>query len=156
MDKESIYEFQKIDCNCNDCKFLIRDQARYNKSVEDHRRWQTNYFNTIRDNLYEKAKMWIKRGYPEKAEYVKNEADKMKFQFDKKECLIQYGSCGKDNNIYPLPKNITFIPNTCQLHTQNCFVHRKDNFCNCTEPSLQKRISDTAWECYNCGKEIKV
>lgn len=25
MDKESLYELQKIDCNCNNCKFMIRD-----------------------------------------------------------------------------------------------------------------------------------
>lgn len=29
MDKESIYELQKIDCNCNDCKFLQRDFVKY-------------------------------------------------------------------------------------------------------------------------------
>jgi len=25
MDKQSIIELQKIDCNCNDCKFMERD-----------------------------------------------------------------------------------------------------------------------------------
>lgn len=25
MDKESIIELQKIDCNCNDCKYFIRN-----------------------------------------------------------------------------------------------------------------------------------
>jgi hypothetical protein len=25
MDKDSIFELQKIDCNCNDCIFMIRD-----------------------------------------------------------------------------------------------------------------------------------
>ncbi len=25
MDKESILELQKLDCNCNDCVFMIRD-----------------------------------------------------------------------------------------------------------------------------------
>jgi hypothetical protein len=25
LDKESIFELQKIDCNCNDCKFMERD-----------------------------------------------------------------------------------------------------------------------------------
>ena len=29
MDKESIIELQKIDCNCNDCKFLERDFEKY-------------------------------------------------------------------------------------------------------------------------------
>ena len=55
MDKESIIELQKIDCNCNDCKFMERDLERFNKSLDDHHRWQLNYFNTIRNNLYKKA-----------------------------------------------------------------------------------------------------
>ncbi len=25
MDKESIFELQKIDCNCNDCIYMVRD-----------------------------------------------------------------------------------------------------------------------------------
>ena len=25
MNKESLIELQKIDCNCNDCKFFVRD-----------------------------------------------------------------------------------------------------------------------------------
>lgn len=25
MDKESIYELQKIDCNCNNCGYFVRD-----------------------------------------------------------------------------------------------------------------------------------
>jgi hypothetical protein len=29
MDKESIILLQKIDCNCNDCKFMIRDFDKY-------------------------------------------------------------------------------------------------------------------------------
>jgi hypothetical protein len=33
---------------------------------------------------------------------------------------LQFGFCKK------LKKDISFIPNTCQIHTQNCFTHRKD------------------------------
>lgn len=29
MDKESIYLLQKLDCNCNDCGFMIRDFEGY-------------------------------------------------------------------------------------------------------------------------------
>ncbi len=29
MTKESIIELQKIDCNCNDCKHLVRDFEKY-------------------------------------------------------------------------------------------------------------------------------
>ena len=29
MTKESIIELQKVDCNCNDCKHMVRDIERY-------------------------------------------------------------------------------------------------------------------------------
>ncbi|MFA5299885.1 MAG: hypothetical protein WC389_17000 [Lutibacter sp.] len=29
MDKQSITELQKIDCNCNDCKSMVRDLEKY-------------------------------------------------------------------------------------------------------------------------------
>ena len=47
------------------------------------------------------------------------EANKMKFQFDKKEIAINYGSCEK------FEKPVSFIPNTIQLDTQQCFKNRK-------------------------------
>lgn len=28
MDKESIAELKRIDCNCSDCKFMVRDQQK--------------------------------------------------------------------------------------------------------------------------------
>lgn len=98
---------------------MIRDVDRFKKSLDDHHRWQLDYFNTIRDNLYKKAADWKRRGYPEKEEFVKREADKMKFQFDKKEATINYGNCTKFN------KQVSFIPNTYQLDTQECFIHRR-------------------------------
>lgn len=30
MTKGSIIELQKIDCNCNDCRFMVRDMGKYN------------------------------------------------------------------------------------------------------------------------------
>lgn len=119
MDKESRYELQLIDCNCNDCKFMERDLERFKKSLDDHHRWQLNHFNIIRNNLYKKAEDWKRRGFPEKYEIVKREADKLKFQFDKKEAMINYGKCLRFN------KAVSFIPNTCQLETQECFEHRR-------------------------------
>lgn len=46
-------------------------------------------------------------------------ANKMIFQFEKK-FLLNYGNCSKLN------KQVSFIPNICQLETQSCFLHRKD------------------------------
>ena len=121
MDKESIYELQKIDCSCNDCIFLERNNEEFKASLERHHKWQLDYFNTLKNNLIKKAKWWknIKNDL-EKWDNLLTEAEKMKFQFDKKEAMINYGNCSKLN------KAIQFIANTCQLDTQDCFKHRKD------------------------------
>jgi len=37
MDKESIYERQLIDCNCNDCIFMSRDKAKLNKHIDSYK-----------------------------------------------------------------------------------------------------------------------
>jgi hypothetical protein len=75
MDKESIYELQKIDCNCNNCFFFNRDIEK-----------------THSKNKNEKI--------------IANK--------------IHYGHCVKLN------KQVGEIANIALLHTQNCFVHRKD------------------------------
>jgi hypothetical protein len=33
---------------------------------------------------------------------------------------VNYGNCSK------LDKPVSFIPNTCQIETQNCFKHRRE------------------------------
>jgi hypothetical protein len=72
------YELQLIDCNCNDCKHMIRDFAKQIFHKE-------HYAGTgITDRL-------------------------------------QFGHCSK------FDKGVSFIPVTCQLETQTCFEHRKDN-----------------------------
>lgn len=119
MDRESLIEFQKIDCNCNDCIYMERDQKRFKESLEDHKRWQLDYFNVIKNNLLKKADWWKEKKEFEKAESVRIQADKMHFQFNKKEATINYGYCTSLN------KKISFIPNVCQLDTQNCFKHRR-------------------------------
>lgn len=45
MDKESRYQLQLIDCNCNDCKFMERDFSK----LEEHKK---SYAGTgLMDNL---------------------------------------------------------------------------------------------------------
>ncbi len=36
-DKESVYERQLIDCNCNDCKHMIRDHEKLNKHRDSYK-----------------------------------------------------------------------------------------------------------------------
>ncbi len=119
MDKTSTIELQKIDCNCNDCTFMNRDLERFKKSLDDHHRWQLDYFNAVRNNLYQKAESWISLGFPEKSEPLKIEADRMKFQFNRKEASINYGDC------VIFIEKVSFIPNVLQLDTQECFIHRR-------------------------------
>jgi hypothetical protein len=75
MDKQSIYELQKLDCNCNNCAFFVRD---IQKTKEQNRNEQI----------------------------VANK--------------VHYGLCDKLN------KPVGEIANICLLHTQDCFIHRKD------------------------------
>lgn len=78
MEISSIIELQKLDCNCNDCKFMARDFETLNKYNE------------------------LNKGVPNAGR-------------------INYGNCSKLN------KSVSFIPNTCQIETQKCFKHRKEN-----------------------------
>ena len=120
MDKESTYLFQCIDCCCNDCKFMERDIVAHNRSELVHHLWQLDYFIIIKNKILSKAREWTEKGEVDKAELLFKEAKEMKFVYQNTS-YINYGYC---NN---LKKNVTFMPNTCQLDTQVCFKHRKDN-----------------------------
>ena len=116
MDKESAYELQKIDCNCNDCKFMIRDFDEYNKWEEWNRKIQLKEFNIKKANAFMIANDCKDlKG----KETLLNFANKMVFIFDKSGNL-SYGNCEK------FQIKVSFIPNVCQIETQECFKHRKD------------------------------
>lgn len=119
MNKESTIELQKIDCNCNDCKFMVRDMEQYKESLEKHQTWQFSAFELKKKRLIEKSEEWANKGEFDKAKSLFEEAESMRFIFDKSYSLINYGHCQKFN------KPVSFIPNTCQLETQNCFTHRR-------------------------------
>jgi hypothetical protein len=122
MNKESVIERQKIDCNCNDCLFMQRDFDKFQESLRRHEHWQLDDFNREKQKLKETANYWrYEKGDLLKWNDLMTRADGMKFQFDKSTAKIQYGNCTK------LDKPITFIPNQCQLETQECFKHRKPN-----------------------------
>ncbi len=121
IDKDSIYELQKIDSNCNDCIFMQRDMDKHKKSQEFQHKMQLDYFNTLKNKLIKSAKDWKDRKYDlETWDKLLTEAEKMKFQFNKNASLINFGNCQKLN------KPVSFIPNICQLETQQCFIHRRD------------------------------
>ena len=117
---DSKYELQKIDCNCNDCAFMTRNQEKFKESLNNHEKWQKNFFESMKRKRIEKAEEWEKKKEFEKAEVIRKEVSLMRFQFNKSECKINFGTCTKFN------KEVTFIPNLCQLDTVECFIHRKD------------------------------
>lgn len=119
LDKESITELQRTDANCNDCKHMIRNMDLFKQSVEKHQKWQLDYFEGIQNKLFKKANEHKEKGDLKLFETLTKEAKAMKFQFDKKQCLINYGRCSK------FDKDVSFIPNTLQLETQECFEHRR-------------------------------
>ncbi len=73
-------DLQKIDCNCNDCTFMVRD-------LEKKRLWDETELHANQKNASHR---------------------------------IHYGRCDR------FQISVSFIPNTCQLSTQQCFVHRKE------------------------------
>ena len=119
MDKDSLILFQKIDCNCNDCKFMNREFDKYKKSQELHHKWQLDHFNGAKKRVIAKANEWKEKDEIQKYENLMNEANKMNFIFDKSTTIINYGNCTKLN------KEVNFVPNVCQLDTQDCFEHRR-------------------------------
>lgn len=112
-------ELQKLDCNCNDCIFMTRDMEKFKLSQKQHEKWQLDYLNSVKENLRKRAKERVKKGETEKAKNILKELDKMKFQFDKSTCSINYGHCTK------FDKEVSFIPNILQISTQECFKHRR-------------------------------
>lgn len=121
MDKESIYQLQKIDCNCNDCGFMVRDAEKFKASQGLHHKWQLGYFNVCKKKVVEKAIKYKDAFYDlEMWDSLLSEAERMKFQFNGKTAMMNYGNCSKLN------KPVSFIPNTCQIETQTCFKHRKE------------------------------
>lgn len=99
--KEGKYLLQKLDCNCNDCGFMSRDFVAYKK-------WED----------------WNLKLQQEAFAKDPNRKPNDKFQFDKSS-VLSYGICEKFKDIFKSTE-ISFIPNTFQLNTQTCFVHRLD------------------------------
>ncbi len=123
MDKESIYLLQNLDCNCNDCKFMHRDMVEYNlwKGYTEH--LQYVIFLRARMQVFKTAGYHFGKGNIKTAKQFDDKARKMKFQFDTAELTTSYGICLNRKGKWNQP--VTFIPNTIQLDTQHCFVHRR-------------------------------
>ena len=115
--QKTSYELQKIDCNCNDCAFLIRDFDKLNGWKAKHQSWQRETFDKKKVKAISDAK---RIGDAKSRETALRKANKLQFQFDATN-TISYGHCDR------FDKQISFIPNICQIETQECFEHRSDS-----------------------------
>jgi len=95
---KNMKELQDIDCNCNDCTFMRRDLDKYKASKQWHEKLQKEYFETMTEKLGIKNKQ---------------------FQFENT-AYVHFGFCLRFN------KEVSFIPNVCQIENQKCFINRKD------------------------------
>ena len=112
-------ELQELDCNCSDCFFLERSLSQRQKHVDFHYQMQKDSFNIKRIKLLKRGEFWLyKKKDKKKSKVIFKEARKMVFVFDEGGCSLHYGQCLK------YKKLVSFIPNTLQLDTQGCFVHR--------------------------------
>jgi hypothetical protein len=41
------------------------------------------------------------------------------------------------------------------LNLYSVIVPKGTFYCDCVQPSMQKPISETEYECFDCGKEVK-
>jgi hypothetical protein len=117
------YELQLIDCNCNNCFFMERNLEVYKKWEDYHRAASQKEFDQSQTKAISDAQNVIDSATCElelkSGNGMMRVAQKMKFYFEKK-WLLQYGKCLKFN------KPVSFMPVTCQIETQQCFVHRRD------------------------------
>lgn len=132
MTKESIYELQKIDCNCNDCFFLVRLLDKFNEVTAKDKSLQEDIFALTKERKINKAVNDIRiltvnkhliisasEKIKAKTEYLQ-ELKSKNFVYQGQQIRQHYGNCNK------FQKVVTFIPNICQIETQDCFIHRKD------------------------------
>ena len=103
---------------------MERDLETYKKWEGWHRKMALEEFERKKFKAIEEAENLIRSAKDENqrksGEGMLRVANKMKFQFEKNG-LIQYGYCKR------FFRQVTFLPGVCQLETQICFSHRKDN-----------------------------
>lgn len=119
METNGTYERQKLDCNCNDCIFMIRSFEHRQKYEDNHYNWQKKQFDLTRRNLLKRADEHIIKGLrgdvpmddaKTKQKAILMEVKKLTFQFDKGGCTLSYGYCSlnglSDNKL----RLVSFIP----------------------------------------------
>lgn len=118
MTKESIIELQKIDYNCNDCKFMERDMELYKQWDVWRLQYQQYLFGLRKAHALDVA-IRLNNEDPQNPAYIEMVWDALEMVFVFEMNKINYGNCLK------FTKPVTFMPGTCQIETQGCFEHRR-------------------------------
>lgn len=105
--KRMSLELQLLDSNCNECIFMVRDTVAYKNKLQE-----------VRDETERRFYVELYRLWDCNTKENDIEMSRMKLQLPSK-INEGFGHCSKLN------KPVTFIPETCQVHTQECFQHRK-------------------------------
>ena len=109
---------QELDCNCNDCIFMIRNQERLKESQALHKKWSDDSWKRKRESIKKKADSAKQKGNEDSCKSLMKEYRALKPDYSIRS-TIQYGTCE------PVGDDLSFIPNTIQVDTQDCFQHRR-------------------------------
>ncbi len=116
MDRDSIIGLQKLDCNCNDCKFMARRNDRVEAAKKLHRHWAARTIVSTRRYFWEEIVKKREKG----KDSTGLERERASVTTNKSYTAgIAHGDCTK------FDKPVQFIPNTISLDTQECFEHRR-------------------------------
>lgn len=112
LSTESAIELQKFDCNCSDCKHLLRNN--YRKQIEDEWRRKLDFEEW---NKQREADLFVALTLLDKT--MLYEITNRRFLPRKPQ--MAFGYC----KLFEL-KEISFLPGVLQLETQQCFEHRRN------------------------------
>lgn len=118
MGPESRIQFQEIDCNCNDCTYMIRNLRKLDEAKQDARDYAASSIKRIRAKRLDEANDSLERGNVRSYEGILLERRSVSVKSNYRSGL-SFGDCTKFN------KPVSFIPNILQLDTQECFEHRR-------------------------------
>jgi hypothetical protein len=99
---------------------MHRDLDKFKQWQQKQLSWRQKEFYQEKKRIVDKANFYLRRYYDlELWNKLINDSEKLKFQPNMKSASINYGYCTK------FEKDVTFIPNHCQIETQHCFKHRR-------------------------------
>lgn len=104
----------ELDCNCNNCKHMIRNLNKFKHHNDLDRGYQLAEFERKKQKAFDDANALVDEKQKKSMLF---KANKMRFQFDQRN-IVNYGTCSKFN------KEVSFIPVTCQIETQGCWESR--------------------------------